>query len=57
MLSEENKRLVRRYYDEVFTQRKLAALEELFAADFIGRSASGGGLHPGGDAPHHCTRI
>jgi predicted ester cyclase len=42
MSSEENKRLVRRYYDEVFTQRNLAALEELFAADFIGHSASAG---------------
>jgi predicted ester cyclase len=42
MSSEESKRLVRRYYEEVFTQRNLAALEELFAADFIGRSASGG---------------
>ena len=42
MSREENKRLVRRYYEEVFTQRNLAALEELFASDFIGHSASGG---------------
>ena len=40
MSCEENKRLVRHYYDEVFTQRNLAALEELFAAEFIGHSAS-----------------
>jgi len=40
--SEENKRLVRRYYEEVFTQHNLAALEELFAPDFIGHSASAG---------------
>jgi predicted ester cyclase len=40
--SEENKRLVRRYYEELFTQRNLAALEELFAPDFIGHSTSAG---------------
>ena len=33
---------MRRYYDEVFAQRNLAALDELFAADFIGHSASAG---------------
>jgi predicted ester cyclase len=42
MSSEENKRLVRRYYEEVFTRRNLAALEELFAVNFLGHSASAG---------------
>ena len=39
---EANKRVVRRYYDEVFVQRNLAALDDLFAPDFIGHSASYG---------------
>jgi predicted ester cyclase len=42
MSSEENKRLARRYYEEVFTRHNLAALEELFAVDFIGYSTSSG---------------
>ena len=40
--AEENKRLVRRYYDEVFGQRNLAAFDEIFAPDFVGHSASYG---------------
>lgn len=40
--AEENKWIVRRYYDEVFTQRNLAALDELFAPDFVGHSATYG---------------
>lgn len=42
MRSEDLKRIVRRYYDEVFTQRNLAALDELFAPDFVGHSAAVG---------------
>lgn len=40
MSIEDQKRIVRRYYDEVFTQRNLAALDELFAPDFVGHSAA-----------------
>ena len=40
--AEENKRIVRRYYDEVFTQRNLAELDELFSPDFVGHSAAYG---------------
>jgi hypothetical protein len=29
--NEEGKRIVRRYYEEVFVQRNLTALDELFA--------------------------
>lgn len=39
---EDLKRVVRRYYDEVFTWRNPAALDELFAPDFVGHSAAGG---------------
>lgn len=42
MSNEEHKRIVRRYYEEVFTQRNLAALDDLFAPDFVGHSASSG---------------
>jgi hypothetical protein len=38
----ENKRLARRYHEDVFTRRDLTALDELFAADCIGNSASAG---------------
>ena len=40
--NEEGKRIVRRYYEEVFVQRNLTALDELFAPDFIGRSTTYG---------------
>ena len=40
--AEANKRIVRRYYDEVLGQRNFAALDELFAPDFVGHSASYG---------------
>jgi predicted ester cyclase len=38
--TDECKQVVRRYYEEVFTQRNLAALDELFTADFVGYSAT-----------------
>jgi predicted ester cyclase len=41
-LREEHKRIVRRYYEEVFARRNLAALEELFAPEFVGHSAAYG---------------
>jgi predicted ester cyclase len=37
-MSEEPLPVVRRYYDEVFGQRNLAALDELIAPDFTGYS-------------------
>ncbi|HET8908066.1 MAG TPA: ester cyclase [Ktedonobacterales bacterium] len=40
--NEEHKRTVRRYYQEVFARRNLAALDELFAPDFVGHSAAYG---------------
>lgn len=39
--ADENKRIVRRYY-EAFVGRDLAALDELFAPDFVGHSATYG---------------
>lgn len=39
--TEANKRIVRRYY-EVFTGRDLAALDSLFASDFVGHSVDYG---------------
>ncbi len=41
-VAEANKRIVRRYYDEVLSQRNLAALDEIFAPAFVGHSASFG---------------
>lgn len=35
MSMEENKALIRRFYDEVFNQKNLAALDELYAPDHI----------------------
>ena len=40
--AEENKRIVRRYYSDVLAGRSLAALDELFAPDFVGHSAAYG---------------
>ncbi|MDP9484295.1 MAG: ester cyclase [Actinomycetota bacterium] len=42
MPGEDLKRVVRRYYDEVFTRRNIAALDELFAPGFVGHSATVG---------------
>jgi predicted ester cyclase len=39
---EDLKRVARRYYDEVFGRRNTAALDELFAPDFVGHSATVG---------------
>jgi len=38
---EENKAIVRRYYDEVLTGRNLKVADELFAPDFVSHSPSG----------------
>lgn len=42
MQGEDLKRIVRRYYDEVFARRDIAALDELFTPDFVGHSATVG---------------
>ena len=42
MQGEDLKRVARRYYDEVFGRRNTAALDELFAPDFVGHSAAVG---------------
>jgi predicted ester cyclase len=42
MQGEDLKRVARRYYDEVFGRRNIAALDELFAPDFVGHSATVG---------------
>src|SRR5215218_481190 len=39
---DERKRVVRRYYDEVFGERRLATLDEVMAPDFVGHSAGYG---------------
>ena len=41
MSTEENKTLNRRYWEEVFNQKNLAAIDELCTADFVYHSASG----------------
>ena len=41
-MSEENKRLVRRYYEEVLNQRRLEAFDELADPRFISHLANGG---------------
>jgi predicted ester cyclase len=46
MSDDEHKRIVRRYYDEVFAQRNLAALDELFAPSFVGHSVAYRGANP-----------
>jgi hypothetical protein len=46
MSDDEHNRIVRRYYDEVFAQRNLAALDELFAPNFVGHSAAYRGANP-----------
>ena len=45
-MSEQNKILTRRFYDEVFNNKNLAAIDELCAADCVNHSAPPG--LPGG---------
>ncbi|HEX6543698.1 MAG TPA: hypothetical protein VF040_18230 [Ktedonobacterales bacterium] len=40
--ADANKRIVRRYYDDVFARRNPATLDEIFAPDFVGHSAAYG---------------
>jgi steroid delta-isomerase-like uncharacterized protein len=39
---QELKRIVHRYYHEVLTLRRVAVLDELVAADFVGHDGAGG---------------
>ncbi len=41
MSTEDNKALNRRFWEEVFNQKSLAAIDELCTADFVYHSASG----------------
>jgi steroid delta-isomerase-like uncharacterized protein len=41
MYNEDNKALNRRFWDEVFNQKNLAAIDELCRADFVYHGASG----------------
>jgi steroid delta-isomerase-like uncharacterized protein len=47
-ISDENKRLVRRIFDEVINQGDMAALDEIFGPDYVDHAAPPG-LPPGRD--------
>ena len=51
MSSEENKAFMRRFYEEVFNQKNLAAIDDFVAPDFVNRSAAQLGL-VSGDLEH-----
>lgn len=51
MSSEENKALMRHFYEEVFNQRNLAAIDDFLAPTFVNHSAAQLGL-PAGDLQH-----
>ena len=51
MSTEENKALMRRFYEVVMNQRNLAAIDEFVATTFVNHSAAQLGL-PSGDLQH-----
>ncbi len=51
MSSEENKTLMRRFYEEVMNQKHVAAINEFFAPTFVNHSAFQLGM-TGGDLEH-----
>lgn len=51
MSTEENKVFMRHFYEEVFNQRNLAAIDDFIAPTFVNHSASQLGL-TGGDLEH-----
>ena len=51
MSIEENKTFMRRFYEEVFNQRNLAAIDDFVAPTFFNHSASQLGM-PAGDLEH-----
>lgn len=48
-MSEENKALSRRFYDEVFSQGNLAAVDEIVAADCVDHNPPGPGFASGAE--------
>ncbi len=48
MLTEENKSIMRRFYEEVMNQKNLAAIDDFLAPNFVNHSASQLGLTGGG---------
>lgn len=51
MSTEENKAFMRRFYEEVFNQKNLAAIDDFVAPDFVNHSAAQLGL-VSGDLEH-----
>lgn len=51
MFTEENKALMRHFYEEVLNKRNLAAIDDFIAPQFVNHSASQLGL-TGGDLEH-----
>lgn len=45
MSIKENKAITRRFWEEVFNERKLAVIDELFTTDYIYRGAAGLDVH------------
>ncbi|MGB9941191.1 ester cyclase [Methanosarcina sp.] len=45
MLIEENKSVLRRFWEEVFNGKKLATIDELFAPDWVYHGAGGQEIH------------
>ena len=48
---QANQAVVQRFYDEVFTQKKMPVLEEVFAPDLVIHDLDVGGELPGGGLP------
>ena len=49
MKNQVSQATVRRFYDEVFTQKKMAVLNELFDPNLVVHDLDYGGVLPGGD--------
>lgn len=49
MKNQASQAIVQRFYDEVFTQKKMAALNELFDPNLVIHDLDFGGVLPGGD--------
>ena len=47
-MSEQNKAIVRREFEEIFTQGNLDAADEIYASNYVGHEATTPeGIHPG----------
>jgi len=44
-MSEANKAIVRRYFEEVFNKKVLAVLDDLIASNFVGHTSTGTDVH------------